>query len=101
MGNGNFENIAREPFLGFELFDSSVDDIYFCGECEFDEESDSDLIDFQCEDCDHTLYEFAHMSREASSHPTDETGTVGESKHVSIGYIDEFIMIDFKDIFNN
>ena len=40
-GEGNFENIVREPFFGFELSDFSADDIYFCGGCEFDEESDA------------------------------------------------------------
>ena len=83
IGNGEFENLACKQFWGFELSDSSVDDIYFCGDCEFDEDPDSDVINCCCEDCNYNPYKFAHMSRKASSHPTDETGSFGVSKHVS------------------
>ena len=77
------------------------DNLYFCGECESDDEFDSEMNNCQCEECDYDQYEITHMSREASSHPTDETGTFGESKYVSIDYIDELIMIEFNEIFNN
>ena len=49
IGNGDFENIVHEQFLGFELSDFSAGDICFCGERESDGEMDP--------------YEFAHMSR--------------------------------------
>ena len=100
------DDFVCEPFFGVELSDSvndicSVDvDLYICGECEFDNEFDSEMTNYQYEGYDFNQWEITHMSREASSHPTDETGTFGESNHVSIDYIDVLIMVDFKDIFD-
>ena len=51
--NGSFGNLARNKCLGFELFDSPADDVYICGECEFDEELDSKMIICQSIDCDY------------------------------------------------
>ena len=100
------DDFVCEPFFGVELFEFVKgnflvgDNLYVCGECEFDNDFDSEMTNCQCEECDFDQYEIAHMSREASSRPTDETRTFGESKHVSIDYIDELIMIDFKEIFD-
>ena len=53
IGNGNF---MCEPFFGAELLDFVngiflVDDsLYFCRECESDDEFDSDMNNCQCEE---------------------------------------------------
>ena len=68
--NLDFKKLSNNKLFGFEVDDFSDDEIYICGDCEFDDEFD--CVKFTCDD--NCYCDSGHMSREASSHPADEAG---------------------------